>query len=319
MSGSPVISVKGLTAGYGSRNTIADVSFTIEKGEILCLVGESGCGKSTILRSLFSSPEIKITSGDVILDGRDLSELSEDDRREYCSEKMCMVFQSPGASFNPIRTYEKQFTETLKSHGKYDPATFRQKVAEAFAKVELTDSERILKQCPYALSGGMNQRVALALAMLLDQGILLCDEPTSALDATIQLQVAKELKRLRDECGVTMIVVTHNLALARYLADRIGVMYAGRLVEVGAYCDLLCHPNHPYTRSLMAAIPSLDGKMPSGLPGQPPLSGPSETGCEFRDRCPCAVQECADKIYTLEKVHDSHYVACCSNGEGGSI
>ena len=147
-------------------------------------------------------------------------------------------------------------------------------MADAFAKVELTDWKRVLNECPYALSGGMNQRVALALALLLDQEILLCDEPTSALDATIQLQVAQELKKLRDERGVTQIIVTHNLALARFLANHIGVMYAGRLVELGRAEDVLHDPRHPYTKSLIEAVPKLDGELPFGLPGSPPMTGP---------------------------------------------
>jgi oligopeptide/dipeptide ABC transporter ATP-binding protein len=184
--------------------------------------------------------------------------------------------------------------------------------------VELQEGQRILRQCPYALSGGMNQRVALALAMLLEQEILLCDEPTSALDATIGLQVAKELKKLRDDNGITQIIVTHNLALARFLADRIGVMYAGRLVELGEASDMLHHPQHPYTRSLMAAIPRLNGRMPEGLPGQPPLTGPAELGCEFADRCPLASQRCAGRSYELAQVHEGHFAACCQ-GKGGAL
>ena len=142
-----------------------------------------------------------------------------------------------------------------------------------------------------------------------------CDEPTSALDATVQLQVALELKRLQREQGISQIIVTHNLALARFLADRIGVMYAGRLVEYGEAGSVLHTPKHPYTRSLMAAIPSLGGGLPQGLPGQPPLSGPSETGCEFMDRCPSASPACGGRTYGLEPVGEGHYAAC--GGEGG--
>jgi oligopeptide/dipeptide ABC transporter ATP-binding protein len=174
----------------------------------------------------------------------------------------------------------------------------------------------VLDECPYALSGGMNQRVALALAMLLGQDILLCDEPTSALDATIQLSVAKELKKLRDENGVTQIIVTHNLALAGFLADRIGVMYAGRLVELGRAGDVLRSPCHPYTRSLIAAIPGLEGVMPAGLPGSPPLLGP-EKGCEFRDRCPHGKADCVHRAYALAQVGKDHFAACSAErGDG---
>ncbi len=313
----PILNVSGLCAGYGDRRAAADVSFSLRRGEILCLVGESGCGKSTLLKALIGAPEVRLLAGTIELDGAVVSELPEKARRKACGARMGMVFQSPGASFNPIRSYRKQFVETLKSHGKYDAATFEQRAAEAFARVELPDWRRMLRECPYALSGGMNQRAAIALALLLEQDILLGDEPTSALDATIQLQVARELKKLRDETGVAQIIVTHNVALARFLSDRVGVMYAGRLVELGETADVLRHPQHPYTQSLMAAVPGLDGRMPQGLAGQPPLTGSAETGCEFRDRCPRAVPACENVAYALRTVHEGHCASCCV-GNGGT-
>ena len=309
------LSVSHLTIGYTDHPAAADVSFTLLKGEILCLVGESGCGKSTVLKALMAAPEIRLLGGSITLGDTVLSELPIKERRRICCDKLGIVFQSPEATFNPIRSYRKQFIETLKSHGRYDPKTFEAQVAEAFAKVELTDWKRVLNECPYALSGGMNQRVALALALLLNQEILLCDEPTSALDATIQLQVARELQRLRDVNGVTQIIVTHNLALAHFLADHIGVMYAGRMVEFGRACDVLCRPRHPYTKSLMAAIPSLDGAMPVGLPGSPPMTGPAEKGCEFHDRCPLAQEGCGCRTYAMQQVGDGHYASCCDGKE----
>ena len=305
------LSVSHLTVGYTDHPAAADVSFSLQKGEILCLVGESGCGKSTVLKALMAAPEIRLLGGSITLDDTVLSELPIKERRRICCDKLGIVFQSPEATFNPIRSYRKQFIETLKSHGRYDPKTFEAQVAEAFQKVELTDWKRVLNECPYALSGGMNQRVALALALLLDQEILLCDEPTSALDATIQLQVAQELKKLRDERGVTQIIVTHNLALARFLADHIGVMYAGRLVELGRAEDVLHDPRHPYTKSLIEAVPKLDGEMPFGLPGSPPMTGPSETGCEFHDRCPVASEGCALRCYALRNLGGEHFASCC--------
>ena len=315
MSAAAILSVSGLTAGYGAHTAAADVSFSLQPGEILCLVGESGCGKSTVLKALLAAPEIRLFSGSITLEDRVISELPVRERRRLCCDRMGIVFQNPEAAFNPIRSYRKQFIETLKSHGKYDSASFDRQVADAFAKVELNDWERVISECPFALSGGMNQRVALALAMLLGQKILLCDEPTSALDATIQLQVAHELKNLRDKNGVTQIIVTHNLALARFLADHIGVMYAGRLVELGRTADVLHDPRHPYTRSLIAAIPGLDGEMPFGLPGSPPMTGPADTGCEFRDRCPLAAPDCACRAYGLKPIGEGHSASCCSGKE----
>ena len=310
------LSVSHLTVGYTDHPAAANVSFTRPRGEILCLVGESGCGKSTILKGLMAAPEIQLLGGSIKLGDTLLSELPIKERRRICCDKLGIVFQSPEATFNPIRSYRKQFIETLKSHGRYDRSTFESLVAESFAKVELTDWKRVLNECPYALSGGMNQRVALALALLLNQEILLCDEPTSALDATIQLQVAQELKKLRDEGGVTQIIVTHNLALARFLADHIGVMYAGRLVELGRAEDVLHDPRHPYTKSLIEAVPRLDGEMPVGLPGSPPMTGPSESGCEFFERCPVAADGCALRCYAIRDLGGGHFASCCGKEDG---
>ena len=310
-----ILSVSHLNVGYGERAAAADLSFSLHRGEILCLVGESGCGKSTVLKALMAAPEIRLFSGTITMGDTVLSELPLKQRRKLCCDRMGIVFQTPEATFNPIRSYRKQFIETLRSHGRYDPKSFENQVAKAFAKVELSDWARVLNECPFALSGGMNQRVALALALLLDQEILLCDEPTSALDATIQLQVARELKQLRDKNGVTQIIVTHNLALAHFLADHIGVMYAGRLVEFGRACDVLCRSRHPYTKSLMAAVPTLEGGMPVGLPGSPPMTGPSAEGCEFRDRCPLAREGCGLRAYTMHPVGDGHFVSCCDGKE----
>ena len=318
MSENAILTVNGLTAGYGSHSSIADVSFTLRRGEILCLVGESGCGKSTLLRALLGvTPKLRIHSGSVCLDGTELTALPDKQRRALCTARMGMVFQGPGASFMPIRTYRAQFIETLKCHGKYDPAAFDDQAAEMLARLSLPDAKRVLDSCPFELSGGMNQRVALALALLLGQELLLADEPTSALDATVQLQVAKELRRLREAEGLSQIIVTHNLALAEFLGDRIAVLYGGRLVELGPARALAAAPAHPYTRSLMAAIPALDGRMPAPLPGQPPLGGPGAAGCGFADRCPLARDGCREAPYALREVSQGHFSACCA--EGGAV
>ena len=311
----PVLTVKDLSAGYGAGRMVADISFTLGPGEILCLVGESGCGKSTLLKAVMgTTPGLQVLSGEIVLEGQSLLSLPQKERQRICVNKFGLVSQSPGASFNPIRSYRKQFTETLKSHGKYDKSTFDASVEAAFGKMGLTEWRRILACCPYEMSGGMNQRIALSLALLLEQDILLADEPTSALDATIQLQVAQELLRLRDVSGMAQIIVTHNLALAEFLADRIGVMYAGRLVEMGTPAQVLGAPRHAYTRALIAAIPTLQGNMPTGLAGAPPLSGPSETGCEFAPRCPVCADGCSEKSYALVDTGGGHLVTCQSGG-----
>ena len=316
---SPILTVTDLSAGYGAGRMVADASFTLSPGEILCLVGESGCGKSTLLKAIMgTTPGLQVLSGEIVLEGQSLLTLPAKERQRICTDRFGLVSQSPGASFNPIRTYRKQFIETLKSHGKYDKAAFDGQVAEAFGKMGLNDWQRILACCPYEMSGGMNQRIALALALLLEQDILLADEPTSALDATIQLQVAEELLRLRRVSGMAQIIVTHNLALAEFLADRIGVMYAGRLVETGTPKQVLGDPRHAYTRALIAAIPTLDGKLPVGLAGAPPLSGPSDAGCEFGERCPVRDGSCRENHYALVDIGGGHLTACDRSFGGAS-
>lgn len=314
-----ILALKDLSAGYGDRAAVAGVSLSLARGEILCVVGESGCGKSTQLKAILGTePGLRLLSGSVLLSGEDLGKLREKERRKLCAARIGMVFQDPGSAFNPIRSYRKQFIETLRSRGSYDAASFTDRAAEALGKLGLTDHRRILASCPYELSGGMNQRVALALSLLLGQEALLADEPTSALDATVQLQVAGELRRLREENGISQIIVTHNLALAEYLGDRIAVMYAGRLAELGPARAVTGASRHPYTRSLMAAIPSLDGRMPTPLPGSPPLSGPGETGCGFAPRCPRATAACRERPYALRDLGGGHLTACALE-EGGAL
>ncbi len=311
-----ILTVTDLCAGYGEKPMLSDVSFALGKGEIFCIVGESGCGKSTLLKAILgTTPGLRVLSGSIRLGDTELTALPPVQRQTLGTEKMGMVFQNPGSSFNPIRSYKKQFIETLKSHGMYRKDTFMSQVETSFRKLGLDDVQRIINSCPYEMSGGMNQRIAMAITLILGQEILLADEPTSALDATIQMQMAEELRHLRDVSGISQIIVTHNLALAEYLGDRIAVMYSGRVVELGEASEVLRSPRHPYTKSLIAAIPSLDGTMPVGLPGSPPMTGPAETGCEFAPRCPCVGMGCQDMTYSLTDVGNGHLVSCpCAKG-----
>lgn len=317
MDPKPILEVQALSAGYGQQKIIEDISFTLCPGEILSVVGESGCGKSTLLRALTQTdPVVKTFSGSVSLQGQALSQLPPKKRRDYCSARLGMVFQNPGSSFNPIRPFRVQFVETLKSHGLYDKAAFLPQVTECFQKLGLQDTGRILASCPFELSGGMNQRVALALTLMLGQRVLLSDEPTSALDAGVQLQVAQELKALSSRDGVAQLVVTHNLALAQFLSHRIAVLYAGRIVEFGDTAQVLRHPVHPYTRALMAAIPHVGGRLPKGLEGMPPRNGPDLPGCAFANRCPEATTNCHSTKLPLKEVAPGHYAACGKGDRG---
>lgn len=263
MNDNTVLSLEGLCAGYGDGDVISDISFSLGRGESLCIVGQSGCGKSTLLKAVlgvFDRP--LISGGDIVFDSQRLSELSPKRRARLTSSGMGLIFQTPGAAFNPIRSYKKQFIETLKSHGKYDKGSFLPSVRDVFARLGLDECDRILASCPYEMSGGMNQRIALALVMLMQQKLLLADEPTSALDAATRRTVADELCSLRSD-GLSQLIVTHDLALAAYIADRIAVMHRGRIVELAPARELTAAPLHPYTRALLKTAPRLGGALPA--------------------------------------------------------
>lgn len=273
MNDNTILSLEGLCAGYGNGDVISDVSFSLGRGEALCVVGQSGCGKSTLLKSVLGVFDLpKITGGDIIFDSQRLSELPSGRRAELTSSGMGLIFQTPGAAFNPIRSYKKQFIETLKSHGKYDKSSFLPSVRDAFARLGLEECERILASCPYEMSGGMNQRIALALVMLMRQKLLLADEPTSALDASTRRTVADELISMRSD-GLAQLIVTHDLALASYIADRIAVMHRGKTVELAPARELLDTPLHPYTRALLSAAPRLGGELPAAAENAEAYSG----------------------------------------------
>ena len=216
-----------LSAGYGGEDVIKKLSFELKRGEILCVVGESGCGKTTLLRALLGSAgRVETTGGSLEIAGKAIM----GDARH---EDVGMIPQNPAAAFNPIRSYKKQFAETLKSHGKYEAGSFVEQCLDTLGALGLTDTERILKSCPCQLSGGMNQRMAIALCLMMEYELLLCDEPTSALDTVLRLKTAQELMRLRSLGRIGQIVVTHDLALARMIADKTAVMCKGRFTEYG--------------------------------------------------------------------------------------
>lgn len=254
-----LLSLKNLTAAYGGSDVISNISFDMKSGEIIGIVGESGSGKSTLLKTIFPLQEFGViqSDGEVQFQGKDMATLTEFEKKRLRGEQMGMIFQNPKAAFNPVRSYKKQFIETLKSHGCYNKNTFQQQVFEIFEKLKLTDGKRILNSCPFELSGGMNQRMAIALAVLLQPVLLLADEPTSALDITAQEQVMEELLRIRELYHTSVLIVSHNIGAVARLADKIGVMYQGNLIEFGTTMEVLSHPKSPYTRRLLAAVPQI--------------------------------------------------------------
>ena len=260
-----LLELQNLSAGYNGENVIQDISFEIGAGEIFALVGESGSGKSTVLKAITGLPSsgVRTTGGSIIFNGLDMAEQSTEERRKLLGDKLCMVFQNPAASMNPIRKIRSQFLDTMRSHKRVKTEKALDAIRTVFIKLRLGDADQVLDCCPFELSGGMCQRVVLALAMVMDPALILADEPTSALDVMNQRQVIDEFRILREECGASIILVTHNISLASHLADRTAIMNEGVIVECGATRHVLTSPQHEYTKKLIADVPRTRTVYPS--------------------------------------------------------
>ena len=308
-----LVDIQDLSVRYPDTQTaiLRNVNLSIDTGEITCVIGESGSGKSTLLHAVLQLPgRVEITDGQVLFRGNDLRQLSSRQMQSIRGSKIGVVFQEPGASLDPIRKIHKHFYDALRAHDRsVTKAISRQKAAALLQSMEFKDPERILESCPAQLSGGMNQRVAIAVAMALEPAILLADEPTSALDVTVQAQVVEELLQLRTQYGTSILLITHNMGVAAKLADQVAVMYGGRIVECGPRDAVLHDPAHPYTRALLAAVPRLDGKLPQGISGCKPEFFP-EQGCAFASRCPYAEGPCNQVILRPYTVSGQHWTLC---------
>ena len=262
-----IVSLDQVCLAYEKKIT-EPISLAVAAGEILVLAGESGSGKTSVLRAILGLPELRVEvmSGSISYREKELTGMRERERQTLLGTEITMIFQNPGAAFNPIRTYQKQLVDMLKSRRQYRGKQSLAEICSCLESLNLPDAERILASCPCELSGGMNQRIALALvilnqrmaiaaAMLLRPRLLLADEPTSALDVESQRLVVEELLRVRELTGMSMIVVTHNLRVAEKLADQIGILQEGKLIELGTAEQVLHHPQQPYTRELLAAAP----------------------------------------------------------------
>ncbi|MBR6950357.1 MAG: ABC transporter ATP-binding protein [Oscillospiraceae bacterium] len=313
MEAENLLEISSLCVRYPGAEATAlrDVELVLKAGQITCVIGESGSGKSTLFHSILQLPgRVEITQGSVRFRGNDLKAMPKQRLRELRGKGIGAVFQEPGASLDPIRPIRRQFYETLRAH---DAAvTVRkaeEKAEEILRALEFSDPHRILKSCPAQLSGGMNQRVAIALAMAPEPDILLCDEPTSALDVTVQAQIVEELMRLRETFGTCILLITHNMGVVAKMADHVAVMYGGRIVEYGPRKDVLHAPAHPYTRALMEAIPTLDGRTPKGIPGRRPDVFP-EKGCAFAPRCRMSCKECETRGMIRHTISGDHWTLC---------
>src|ERR1043166_3906789 len=299
----PFLEVKELHTdfrpGAGLVRAVDGVSYTVEPGETVAIVGESGSGKSvsalSILR-LIPDPPGRITAGEILVGGRDLRKLSEAEMREIRGRDIGMVFQEPMTSLNPVLTIGRQITETLEQHQGADRATADKRAVELLEMVGIADPRRRLRQYPHQLSGGMRQRVMIAIALACNPKLIIADEPTTALDVTTQAQILELMKSLTRKLGVAQIIITHNLGVVARYASRVNVMYAGRIVEAGPAEAIYHRPRHPYTMALLRSVPRLDRPRQARLDpveGQPPDLTRLDGGCAFRPRCRFAVEGCA--------------------------
>jgi len=317
---SPLLEVKNLRTHFytfeGVVKAVDGVSYDLEEGETLGLVGESGCGKSVSAMSLMRlipDPPGKIVDGEILFEGQDVLQLSMDEMRHIRGAKMSMVFQEPMTSLNPVLNLEKQLGETLQLHKGMTKQEARQESVELLARVGIPDPERRIRQYPHQFSGGMRQRVMIAMALSCNPRVIIADEPTTALDVTIQAQILELMKGLTQEFGVAMIVITHNLGVVARYADRMNIMYAGKIIERGESAEIYSNPRHPYTVGLLKSVPRLDLPRRTRLDpieGQPPDLIAVPKGCAFRARCKWAVDKCATDEPGLETVAEGHYSAC---------
>ena len=306
-----ILNLKNLSVSYGDINILKDIDLSLKKGEILGIVGESGSGKSTLIKSIMGIlDENASIDGEINFEGKDLASLSLKDYRKIKGKEISMIFQNPTEYFNPTRKISKQFIETIRSHNDISKQEIQKKSINTFKFLGLQDGKKIWNSYPFELSGGMNQRVAIALSIMLEPKILLADEPTSALDVTVQAQVVKELLKLRQKLNTSIILVTHNIGVASYMSHNIGVMYGGRIIEYGESEELINNPKHPYTKMLINSVPVINGNIPNGIEGSLPNFQDIKEGCVFLDRCKYASRECKIKVPSAKYWGKSHWSSC---------
>ncbi len=305
----------------GTVKAVDGVSYDVNAGETVAVVGESGSGKSvtalSILR-LIPKPPGEIVGGEIRFQGKNLAFCSEDEIREIRGRDISMIFQEPMTSLNPVLSIGMQLTEPMLAHMNMSEADAKERAVKLLEMVGINEPRRRIDQYPHHLSGGMRQRVMIAMSLACEPKLIIADEPTTALDVTIQAQILELMKNLTRDMGVAMIIITHNLGVVARYADRVNVMYAGRIVESGSATDIYHRPRHPYTLALLKSVPRMDRPRQAKLDpveGQPPDLTRLDGGCSFRPRCKFAVEECAKSYPALEDVGGSHFSACFRSKE----
>ncbi len=314
-----LLEVHDLTTAFqvsgGEINAIEHVSFSLDAGEVLGIVGESGSGKSVTaltIMGLLPQPPARVAGGEVRFEGQVLTKLSDRQMQKLRGPGIAMIFQEPMTSLNPIFTIGDQLTETMRAHERASPAKLRQRAVEMLDRVGIPSAARRMDDYPHQLSGGQRQRVMIAMALACRPRLLIADEPTTALDVTIQAQILDLLLDLRDEFGMAVIVITHNMGVVAETADRVMVMYAGRIVEEAPVATLFDNPLHPYTRGLLSCVPSLqdDRDRLAAIPGMLPDPRHRPHGCRFAPRCAHAIPACTAAIPPLEPFGKGQAAAC---------
>jgi oligopeptide/dipeptide ABC transporter ATP-binding protein len=316
----PVLEVEGLSVAIGARRVVDATGFALAPGEVLALVGESGCGKSmTALALLGLLPAAaRLEGGRIGFEGRDLARLPERELRALRGNRISVIFQDPSGSLDPLMTVGAQLAEGLRAHRRMGREEAHERSLAMLRAVGISEPERRLAQYPFELSGGMCQRVMIAIALAAEPAVLLADEPTTALDVTIQAQILDLMKALRRERGTSILLITHDMGVVADMADRVAVMYAGRIVESGPADAIFADPRHPYTRLLLRSVPRLDDAPKAAMtviPGSVPAQGEWPPGCRFAPRCPLAEPACVARDPRVEELGGGRRVACHRHGE----
>ncbi len=310
--------IKGLSVDYQTRigtvSAVDNVSFDIRKGEILGLVGESGCGKSTLGKALLRmiEPPGKISGGQIIFDNEDIMQYDKKQMRDFRGRKASMIFQDPMTSLNPVQRIDQHLVETIQVHESQSSKESALDRARKMIERLGIGKDRLISY-PHQLSGGMRQRVMTGIGLILNANLIVADEATTSLDVIVEAKLADQLREIRDEFGVSLLMITHNIALVAEMADRVAVMYAGHMVEIGDIYDVFENPKHPYTKGLLASVPNIQFDANEELykmPGEPPNLTHPPKGCRFHPRCPHAMPICSREEPALRAVDEDWLVHC---------
>ncbi|SFC22546.1 peptide/nickel transport system ATP-binding protein [Bacillus sp. OV322] len=320
----PIVEVKGLKTSFitddGEIPVVNSIDFHINPGEVLGIVGESGCGKSVTSLSIMGlvDPSAGKVEGEILFKGNNLADASEAKMRKIRGNEIAMIFQEPMTSLNPVFTIGEQLTESLRIHRRWNKQKARERAADMLKLVGLGRAEELLNEYPHQLSGGMRQRVMIAMAMICEPELLIADEPTTALDVTIQAQILELMKKLNRETDTAIMMITHDLGVVAEICQRVAVMYAGRIVEEGDVRSIFKSPKHPYTIGLIESVPDMREKKDRlySIPGNVPKPGGAPLGCQFAPRCAHAMDRCLSETPPLHAFENGQQVRCWLHEDG---